>query len=120
MHCVSADSTNDHLEAAYQPLDENARDFEQQITKFVRQVLKIAGLPDAKPQYTHVRISNTKEQVDMALAEATIIGNEMAIELLPNLTQEQKEQAKAALMAESATRETVDEEDEENESTHQK
>lgn len=121
VHCVSADSTNDHLEAAYQPLDENARDFEQQITKFVRQVLKIAGLPDAKPQYTHVRISNTKEQVDMAIAEATIIGNEMAIELLPNLTQEQKEQAKAALMAESATRETVDdeEEDEENESTHQ-
>lgn len=121
VHCVSADSTNDHLEAAYQPLDENARDFEQQVTKFVRQVLKIAKLPDAKPQYTHVRISNTKEQVDMALAEATIIGNEMAIELLPNLTQEQKKQAKAALMAESATRETVDEdkEDEEDESTHQ-
>ena len=98
VHCVSANSTNDHLEAAYQPLDENARDFEQQVTKFVRQVLKIAGLPDAKPQYTHVRISNTKEQVDMAIAEATIIGNEMAIELLPNLTPEQKEQAKAALM----------------------
>ena len=115
VHCVSADSTNDHLEAAYQPLDENARDFEQQITKFVRQVLKIAGLPDAKPQYTHVRISNTKEQVDMALAEATIIGNEMAIELLPNLTQEQKEQAKAALMAESATRETVEDDEEDNE-----
>lgn len=109
VHCVSADSTNDHLEAAYQPLDENARDFEQQITKFVRQVLKIAGLPDAKPQYTHVRISNTKEQVDMALAEAAIIGNEMAIELLPNLTQEQKEQAKAALMAESVEREETDE-----------
>ena len=71
-------------------------------------MLKIAGLPDVKPQYTHVRISNTKEQVDMALAEATIIGNEMAIELLPNLTQEQKEQAKAALMAESATRETTE------------
>ena len=79
----------------------------------MRQVLKIAGLPDAKPQYTHVRISNTKEQVDMALAEATIIGNEMAIELLPNLTQEQKKQAKAALMAESATRETVDDGEEE-------
>ena len=115
VHCVSADSTNDHLEAAYQPLDENARDFEQQITKFVRQALKIAGLPDAKPQYTHVRISNTKEQVDMAIAEATIIGNEMAIELLPNLTPEQKEQAKSALMAESATRETTDEDEEDNE-----
>ena len=38
----------------------------------------------------------------------------MAIDLLPNLTPEQKEQAKAALMAESATRETVDEEDEDD------
>ena len=115
VHCVSAASTNDHLEAAYQPMDENARDFENQVTKFVRQILKVAGLPDAKPQYTHTRISNTKEQVDMVLSEATVIGNDMTIDLLPNLTPEQKEQAKAALMAESAARETVnDGEDEEN------
>lgn len=107
VHCVSANSTNDHLEAAYQPLDENARDFEQQVTKFVRQVLKIAGLPDVKPQYTHVRISNTAEQVNMILSEASIIGSDMAIDLLPNLTPEQKAQAKATLMAESAARETV-------------
>lgn len=116
VHCVSAASTNDHLEAAYQPLDENARDFENQITKFVRQILKIAGLPDARPQYTHVRVSNTSEQVSMVLSEAPIIGNDMAIDLLPNLTPEQKEQAKAALMAESAERETVDDEDEEGNS----
>ena len=114
VHCVSADSTNDHLEAAYQPMDENARDFENQITKFVRQILKIAGLPDAKPQYTHVRISNTKEQADMVLSEAAIIGQDMAIDLLPNLTPEQKEQAKAALMAESAARETTDEDEEDD------
>lgn len=114
VHCVSASSTNDHLEAAYQPLDENARDFENQVTKFVRQILKIAGLPDARPQYTHVRISNTKEQVDTVLSEAAVIGQDMAIDLLPNLTPEQKEQAKAALMAESATRETMDEEDEDD------
>lgn len=111
VHCVSANSTNDHLEAAYQPLDENARDFENQVTKFVRQILKIAGLPDAKPQYNHVRISNTAEQVSMVISEAPLIGQDMAIDLLPNLTPEQKEQAKAALMAESATRETVDEEE---------
>ena len=111
VHCVSADSTNDHLEAAYQPLDENARDFENQITKFVRQILKIASLPDVRPQFTHVRISNTAEQVSMVLSEATVIGNEMAIDLLPNLTPEQKEQAKAALMAESAQREKITEEE---------
>lgn len=110
VHCVSASSTNDHLEAAYQPLDENARDFENQLTKFVRQILKIASLPDVRPQFTHVRISNTAEQVSMVLSEAPVIGNEMAIDLLPNLTPEQKEQAKAALMAESAQREIIDEE----------
>ena len=49
------------------------------------------------------------------IAEATIIGDEMAIDLLPNLTPEQKEQAKAALMAESAARETTDEDEEDNE-----
>ena len=38
----------------------------------------------------------------------------MAIDLLPNLTPEQKERAKAALMAESATRETVDDEEDED------
>ena len=48
------------------------------------------------------------------ISEAPIIGQDMAIDLLPNLTPEQKEQAKAALMAESATRETTDEEDEDD------
>lgn len=113
VHCVSAASTNDHLEAAYQPMDENARDFENQVTKFVRQILKVAGLPDAKPQYTHVRVSNTTETVNMILSEAAVIGDDMAIDLLPNLTPEQKEQAKAARMAESADRETVDDGDDE-------
>ena len=108
VHCVSAASTNDHLEAAYQPLEENARDFENQVTEFVRQILKIAGLPDVKPQYTNVRVSNTSEQVSMVLSEAPIIGSDMAIDLLPNLTPEQKRQAKAALMAESQERETAD------------
>lgn len=114
VHCVSANSTNDHLEAAYQPLDENARDFENQVTKFVRQILKIAGLPDAKPQYTHVRVSNTAEQVATVISEAAIIGQDMAIDLLPNLTPEQKEKARASLMAESAARETVDEDEDED------
>ena len=50
----------------------------------------------------------------MVISEAPIIGQDMAIDLLPNLTPEQKEQAKAALMAESATRETTDEEDEDD------
>lgn len=66
------------------------------------------------PTFNRSKITNTAEQVSMVISEASIIGHDMAIDLLPNLTPEQKEQAKAALMAESATRETTDEEDEDD------
>lgn len=105
VHCVSADSTNDHLDAAYEPMDENADDFEKQLKPFIRQICLLAGLGDVSPVFTRKKITNTAEQVSMVLSEAAVIGNEMAIDLLPNLTPEQKEQAKAALMAESAERE---------------
>ena len=66
------------------------------------------------PTFNRSKITNTAEQVSMVISEAAIIGQDMAIDLLPNLTPEQKEQAKAALMAESATRETVDDEEDED------
>ena len=50
----------------------------------------------------------------MVISEAPIIGRDMAIDLLPNLTPEQQEQAKVALMAERATRETVDDEEDDD------
>ncbi len=119
VHCVSADSTNDHLDAAYEPLNQNADDFEAQIKPFIRQICALAGFDSAAPTFNRNKILNTKEQVEMVLSEASIIGSDMAIDLLPNLTPKQKAQAKAALMAESAARETVedDEEDEENENS---
>ena len=113
VHCVSADSTNDHLDAAYEPLNHNADDFEAQLTPFIQQICKLAGLGDVSPIFTRSKITNTKEQVDMVLSEVAVIGQDMTIDLLPNLTPEQKEQAKAALMAESAERETMDDNEDE-------
>ena len=109
MHCVNADSTNDHLDAAYEPLNQNADDFEAQVKPFIRQICALAGFDNAMPTFNRSKITNTAEQVSMVISEAAIIGQDMAIGLLPNLTPEQKEQAKAALMAESAARETVGE-----------
>ena len=111
VHCVSANSTNDHLDAAYEPMNQNADDFEAQIKPFIRQICALAGFGSATPTFNRSRIVNTAEQVATVISEAAIIGQDMAIDLLPNLTPEQKKQAKAALMAESETRETVDEED---------
>jgi len=118
VHCVSADSTNDHLDAAYEPLNHNADDFEAQLKPFIRQICALAGFENALPTFTRSKITNTAEQVSMVISEAPIIGNDMAIDLLPNLTPEQKEQAKAALMAESATRETVEDNEEEEDSNN--
>ena len=66
------------------------------------------------PTFNRNKITNTAEQVATVISEAPIIGQDVAIDLLPNLTPEQKEQAKAALMAESATRETTDDEEDED------
>ena len=92
---------------------QNADDFEAQVKPFIRQICALAGFDNAMPTFNRSKITNTAEQVATVISEAPIIGQDMAIDLLPNLTPEQKEQAKAALMAESATRETVDEDTEE-------
>lgn len=86
VHEVHADSTNDHLEAAYQPMDENADDFEYQCIEFIQQILKIAGLEEDTPIFKRNRISNVKEQVDMVIAEAEYLDEETILNKLPNIT----------------------------------
>lgn len=86
VHQVSADSTNDHLEAAYQPLDENADDFEYQCIEFIQQLLVVAGLEQDMPIFKRNRISNTKEQVDIIMAEAEYLDEETVLNKLPNVT----------------------------------
>ena len=86
VHTVAAGATNDHIDAAYQPMDENADDYEYQIIEFMQQILRIAGLGDNVPQFKRNRISNTKEQVDIVLAEANYLDSETLLNKLPNIT----------------------------------
>lgn len=86
VHQVNADSTNDHLEAAYQPLDENADDFEYQIIEFVQRLLEVAGLGDNTPVFKRNRISNIKEQVEIVMQEAEYLDDETILNKLPNIT----------------------------------
>lgn len=106
VHCVSADSTNDHLDAAYEPLNHNADDFEKQLIHAIEAIADIAGIGEVTPVFTRSKITNETERVNMVLAEAPYIGTEAAIDLLPNLTPEQKEKALKNLLAERATMET--------------
>ena len=85
VHQVSANSTNDHLEAAYQPLDENADDFEYQCIKFIRQILALIGIDDT-PIFKRNKISNQREQTEMVASVAQFLDDETILNKLPWIT----------------------------------
>lgn len=85
VHVVAAGATNDHIDAAYQPMDENADDFEYNVTEFVRQLLKLIGIDDY-PLFKRNRISNEMEQTQMVLSAATYLDDETVLKKLPFVT----------------------------------
>lgn len=91
VHAVDADSTNDHLEAAYQPLDEEADDFEYQVIEFVQQILSLMGIDDT-PVFKRNRISNQMEQVQMIAMEAEWLDEETILNKLPNVSVDEVQQ----------------------------
>lgn len=85
VHTVAAGATNDHIDAAYQPMDEEASDFEYQVSEFIQQLLKLMGIED-QPVFKRTRISNQKEQVDMVVAESQWLDRETILKKLPNIS----------------------------------
>lgn len=87
VHTVAAGDTNDHIDAAYQPMDEEADDFEYQIITFVRQLLSLLGVDDI-PKFKRNKISNQKEQTEMVLSAygEGVIDRQTAVEKLSWIT----------------------------------
>lgn len=85
VHTVEAGATNDHIEAAYQPMDEEADDFEYQVIEFVQQVLALIGYEDT-PIFKRNRISNQVEQTEMILSAASVLDQETILRKLPFIT----------------------------------
>ena len=56
----AAAQTATQIDAAYQPLDENADDFEWQIIDFVQQILALMGIEDT-PVFKRNRITTQME-----------------------------------------------------------
>lgn len=88
VHTIAAGATNDHIDAAYQPLDENADDYEYQIIECVQQLGYLLGISkeDATPIFKRNRISNQREQVEMLVQEAEWLPAETILKKLPNIT----------------------------------
>ena len=85
VHTVAAGATNDHIDAAYQCVDEEADDFEYQVIKAVRGILNILGIDDM-PIFNRNRLSNRKEQTEMIMMAANYLDDETIIRKLPFVT----------------------------------
>lgn len=84
----SAAKTATEINAAYQPLDENADDFENQIIKCFQKLAHVVGLDEDEcvPLFKRNRISNQAEQVDMVMQSAQYLDDETVIKHLPFIT----------------------------------
>lgn len=85
VHTIAAGATNDHIDAAYQPMDEEADDYEYQVNEFIEQLLSLLGIDDT-PVFKRNRISNELEQVQMVMLEAEYLDEEAVLNHLPNIT----------------------------------
>lgn len=86
VHAVAAGATNDHIDAAYQPMDEQADDYEYQIIEFVQQLLKLLDMEAATPIFKRNRISNQQEQTQMVLSASDYLDAETVLKKLPFIT----------------------------------
>lgn len=88
VHTIAAGATNDHIDAAYQPLDENADDFEKQIIECVQKIGGLIGLSneEATPLFKRNRVSNQSELTDMVLQAAQYLDDETVLRHLPFIT----------------------------------
>ena len=107
VHEVSANSTNDHLDAAYQPLDEEADEFEREVTRAIKQGLALWGIDD-EPKYLRNRIVNEKERNDMILASVNLIGRRKALEKLTFIDTDEVEEIERDEYADAQSRLTTD------------
>lgn len=110
VHTVAAGATNDHIDAAYQPMDENADDFEYQIIEFVQQILSLMGVEDT-PIFKRNRISNQMEQTQMVMLAAQYLDEETVLKKLPIITVDEVPEILAKKDAESDSLLDTDDED---------
>ena len=90
VHTISAGSTNDHIEAGYQPLDEQADDYEYEIIDAVERLERLIGVKEIQtPLFNRNRISNQKEKVDMVIECANYLDDETVLKHLPFLSSDE-------------------------------
>lgn len=111
VNLAGAQKTATEIEAAYEPMDEEADDFEYQVITFIQQLLSLMGEEDV-PIFKRNRISNQMEQVQMVTMEAQWLDDETVLQKLPNVTVDEIQDILAKKDMENARRFETDEEEE--------
>lgn len=118
IHMVEAGATNDHIDAAYWPMDEEADDFEYEIIDTVQAILGMMGVDEADsvPIFKRNRVSNQKEQTEMVVSAAQYLDDRTIVEKLPFITVDEVDDILERKDGENFGRFTqTDENDEDNE-----
>ncbi len=103
VHTIAAGSTNDHIDAAYQPLDEEADDLEYCAIEAIQQVLALRGIEDT-PQFKRNRVSNTFQTIQGVMLAANVLGQRKTLEKLPIVTVDEVDEIMADNYGEEAAR----------------
>ena len=112
VHTIAAGATNDHIDCAYQSMDDEADDFEYQIIQAVQGILYLLGENDT-PIFHRNKVSNMKEQTETVMLAADHLDEETLLKKLPFLTPDEVMEVMARKLEEGAETFTKDEEDEE-------
>lgn len=74
--------TATEIESAYQPMDEEADDFEYQVSAAILQLLALLGIEGA-PTYKRNKITNMMEQTQMIMMAAQYLDSQTVVSKLP-------------------------------------
>ena len=88
--------TATEIESAYQPMDEEADDFEYQVSAFVLQLLALNSIDDV-PSYKRNKITNQLEQTQMVMMAAQYLDPETVVAKLPFVTVDERAKIIATL-----------------------
>lgn len=99
----SQQRTATEIEAAYQPMDQEADTFEYQVIEYVQGILSVIGL-DGVPQFKRSKISNIREQTEMVMLAAEVLDTETILRKLPWITVDEVEDILARKDVESDKR----------------
>lgn len=95
--------TATQIKAAYEPLNQKTDLFEFEVIDFIHRLCDLVGIEE-EPSFKRSVIANQSEEVQMVMLELPVIGEDAALDLLPNITPEMAEQIRENLAAEDTTR----------------